>query len=118
MLKAGHGRPHIFRTIFGTEQAAESVAYGASHVGSQAMLGGPLRPCSRRASVPFATLEQPYCVQKSNRVKRLDHRMRIERGELPSEWRAFPVKSLPVRTAKYEVELREASLQLEQSSRR
>ena len=68
-------------------------------------------PLGSGSQVPFTTVEQPICVQRSSEVKRLNQRRRIERGELPSEWRAFPVKFLPVRTAKYEVELREASLQ-------
>ena len=52
---------------------------------------------------------QPKCVGKPD--TQLSQRDMIDSGELPSEWHAFPVKLLPARTAKYEVDLREGSVQ-------
>ena len=53
------------------------------------------RSAGGSSDAAFATISQPRCGASFRKGARLNQRELIERGELPSEWRAFPVKAMP-----------------------
>ena len=64
---------------------------------------------------PWKLIENANVFDSRSRGKRLDHRPAVKSGILPSELQQVPVKKIPVRVAKYDVNLRESSLRAAQA---